>query len=387
MTPRRQSRAVVILGVMAAPALVAAEPVAPEALRATEVAAPAAVARAAGRFAAPETVGAVRGAAAPAAVAGAAGRFAAPETMPAVPGAAAPAAVAGAAGRFAAPETVGAVRGAAAPAAVAGAAGRFAAPETVPAVPGAAARAAVAGAAGRFAAPETVPAVPGAAAPAAVAGAAGQAQAPETVRERESGVAFPLALTPPGSATPHWLMGTGIRQRTIFRVKVYAFGLYVDADAARAALAEFAGSTAEALGRDEGLTRRLLDLDFGMALRLVMTRTVSGGDVADAFDEALRPRMPRAGAGAAGDDAVALATLRGHLDVDEVRRGAEIVFACGPAGRLAMTVDRAERPPIESRALCRALFDVYLGDDPIEPDGRRNLMAGFAGLLQTLVRR
>ena len=47
-----------------------------------------------------------------------------------------------------------------------------------------------------------------------------------------------------------------------------------------------------------------------------------------------------------------------------------------------MTVDRAERPPIESRALCRALFDVYLGDDPIEPGGRRNLMAGFAGLLQ-----
>ena len=231
-------------------------------------------------------------------------------------------------------------------------------------------------------------AVPGAAAPAAVAGAAGQAQASETVRERESGVAFPLALTPPGGATPHWLMGTGIRQRTIFRVKVYAFGLYVDADAARAALAAFAGSTAEALGRDERFTRRLLDLDFGMALRLVMTRTVSGGDVADAFDEALRPRMPRAGGGPAGADAAAaLATLRGYLDVDEVRRGAEIVFACGPAGRLAMTVDRAERPPIESRALCRALFDVYLGDDPIEPDGRRNLMAGFAGLLQTLVRR
>ena len=36
---------------------------------------------------------------------------------------------------------------------------------------------------------------------------------------------------------------------------------------------------------------------------------------------------------------------------------------------------------------CRALFDVYLGDDPIEPDGRRNAFAGFAGLLQPLVRR
>ena len=305
MSARRQSCAVVILGVMAGPALVADEPVAPEALRAME---------AAGAAVADEPV--------------------APAALRAM-------------------EAVGA---------------------------------AVARAAGRFAVPETVPAVPGAASPAAVARAASRAQAPETVREPESGVTFPVALMPPGSATPHWLMGIGIRQRTIFRVKVYAFGVYVDAEAARTALADFAGATAEALGRDQRFTRRLLDLDFGMALRLVMTRTVSGGDVAEAFDDALRPRMPRAGAGA-DDAAAALARLRGHLDVEEIRRDAEIVFSCGPAGRLAMTVDGAERPPFESRALCRALFDVYLGEDPIERDGKRNILAGFAGLLQSLAHR
>ena len=303
MTSRRRSCAVVILGVMAAPALVAHEAVAPEALLGTGVAVPAAVGRSAARSAVPEAV-------------------------PAFPAAGVPAAAAMAA------------------------------------------------------APAAVPAAVGA----AVAGAAGQAGAPETVREPVSGVAFPLALTPPAAATPHWLMGTGIRQRTIFRVKVYAFGLYVDADAARTALAEFAGATAEALGRDQHFTHRLLDLDFGMALRLVMTRTVGGADVAEAFDDALRPRMPRAGAGA-DDAAEALARLRGHLDVEEVRRDAEMVFSCGPAGRLAMTVDGAGRPPFESRALCRALFDVYLGEDPIERDGRRNLIAGFARLLQPLDRR
>ena len=300
MSPRRRSCAMVILGVTAAAAVVADEPVAPDALRATGVAVPAAVATPADQSAVPEAV-------------------------PGFPGAAAPAAAA-----------------------------------TAPPA-----------------------AVRGEAAPAAVAGAAIQAGAAETVRERESGVTFPLALTPPGGATPHWLMGTGIRQRTIFRVKVYAFGLYVDADAARVALVDFAGATAEALERDQRFTRRLLDLDFGMALRLVMTRTVSGGDVADAFDEALRPRLPRAGT---DDAAAALARLRGHLDMGAVRRDAEIVFSCGPAGRLAMTVAGAERPPFESRALCRALFDVYLGEDPIERDGRRNLIAGFARLLQPLDR-
>ena len=330
MIPRRRSSAVVMLGVMAAPALVADEPVAPEGLRATGVAAPAVVATLAEQSAVSEAV-------------------------PAFPAAPAPAAVATAAAPVVGEDPV---------------------PRPVPRLRPAAAATAVAPAA-----------VPAAAAPAAVARAASQAGAPETVRERESGVTFPLALTPPGAATPHWLMGTGIRRRTIFRVKVYAFGLYVDADAARAALADFAGATAEALGRDRRFTRRLLDLDFGMALRLVMTRTVSGGDVADAFDEALRPRLPRAGRNPDGDAAAALARLRGYLNVDEVRRDAEIVFSCGPAGRLAMTVDGAERPPIESRVLCRALFDVYLGDDPIERDGKRNIVAGFAGLLQPFDRR
>ncbi len=263
------------------------------------------------------------------------------------------------------------------------AAGQSAAPTSA----GPAERAAGAGAVGQPAAPEAVRAVAGAAERAAGAGAAGQPAAPDTVREPESGTLFPVALTPPGGTTPHRLIGTGIRQRTIFRVNVYAFGLYVDADGARAALADFAGAAAEALGRDERFTRRLLDLDFGMALRLVMTRTVSGGDVAGAFDDALRPRMPRTGRGADGDAAAALATLRGYLDVDEVRRGVEIVFSCGPAGRLAMTVDGAERVPIESPSLCRALFDIYLGERPIEREGRRNLIAGFAGLLQPLDRR
>ena len=219
--------------------------------------------------------------------------------------------------------------------------------------------AAVARAARQSAAPEAVPAVPGATAPAAVAGAASQAAAPETVREPESGVTFPVALTPPASGTPHWLMGTGIRQRTIFRVNVYAFGLYVDAGGARASLSEFAGATAEALGRDERFTRRLLDLDFGMALRLVMTRTVSGGDVADAFDDALRPRMRRAGRGADGDAA-----------------------AAGPGD--------AARPPRRGRraARCRDRLLVRSRRPPRHDGGRRRAAAHrVAGPLPRPVRR
>ena len=203
-----------------------------------------------------------------------------------------------------------------------------------------------------------------------------------TVNEPRSGTPFPVSLTPPGNTTPHWIMGTGVRQRTIFRVKIYAFGLYVDPVGARASLSRFSRLSASTLERDENFYRSLLELDFAMTLRLVMTRTVDGDDVAEAFDDALRPRIARAvtDMNNSGELAV-LERFRGYFDVDEVRTGTEIVFSCGPPGRLATSVGGDQRPPIDSRALCRALFDVYLGEEPISADGKRSIIAGFPGLI------
>ena len=210
---------------------------------------------------------------------------------------------------------------------------------------------------------------------------AGRSNPPDAVREPESGTPFPRVLIPPSGTEPQRLMGTGIRRRSIFRVNVYAFGLYVDPTGAEAALAGFAGRRATTLRRDERFHRRLLDLDFGMTLRLVMARTVEGREVADAFDDALRPRMTRARQSHGDADAAALARLRSHLEVEEVQRGTEIVLSCQPTGRLTTSVRQSRRAPIESRALCRALFDVYLGENPIERDGKRNMVAGIARLL------
>ena len=209
-----------------------------------------------------------------------------------------------------------------------------------------------------------------------------QSTDPDMVHEPRSGTPFPVSLTPPGGTTPHWIMGTAIRQRTIFRVKIYAFGLYVNPDGARATLSRFTGVSPSTLERNVSFYRQLLDLDFAMTLRLVMLRTVDGDDLAKAFDDVLRPRMPRTLTDTnASGDLVALERFRGYFDVDEVRRSTEIVFSCGPAGHLATSVGRDERPPIDSRALCRALFDVYLGDDPISGEGKRSVIAGFPALL------
>jgi len=205
---------------------------------------------------------------------------------------------------------------------------------------------------------------------------------PDAVREPQSGVLFPVQLTPPGATTPHQLMGTAIRVKTWFRVKVYAFGLYVDPDGARSALSAFGAVPASALERDERFFQRILDMEFAMTLRIVLTRDVGGKDVADSFDDALRPRIRRAAAekNLPGGE-TALRQFRGYFNLEEVAKGTEIIFSCGPGGRLETSVKGESRPAIESAPLCWALFDVYLGEKPISADGRKSIIAAFTGLL------
>ena len=73
---------------------------------------------------------------------------------------------------------------------------------------------------------------------------------------------------------------------------------------------------ANRLADDRTFFRRLLDFDVPMTLRLVMTRDVSGSDVAGSFDEALTPRVRAAtGRGLTGGEA-ALARFRGFFNLD-----------------------------------------------------------------------
>lgn len=209
-----------------------------------------------------------------------------------------------------------------------------------------------------------------------------QQPAANTVTEPSSGVPFPTELTVPGGTADHVLTGTAIRTKTFLKVKVYAFGLYVDPEGARAVLAPYAGQPASELERNDAFYRRILDGDFAMTLRLVMTRDVGGDDMADAFDGALRPRVQKAAAEMSmpGGEA-ALDQFRGYFSLDEMTKGAEIVFSCSPEGNLTTSIKGAEQPAIESAALCWALFDVYLGQKPISGDGKKKVIARFPELL------
>jgi hypothetical protein len=200
--------------------------------------------------------------------------------------------------------------------------------------------------------------------------------------EPSSKVQFPTELAVPGTDMTHRLTGMGVRTKTFLKVKVYAFGLYVEPDGASASLADWAGKTAKDLEKDDAFYDRILDQDFGMTLRLVMTRDVGGDDMADAFDGALRPRVQTAAAdkGMTGGEQ-ALDVFREFFNVEEMTKESEIVFSCAADGTLRTSVGGEPQEEISSPALCWALFDVYLGEKPISGDGKKKVVRGIPDLL------
>lgn len=176
------------------------------------------------------------------------------------------------------------------------------------------------------------------------------------------------------------LTGTGVRTRTVFKVKVYTFGLYVAADAARGALSRWRGKSAAELSGDQLLYDELLKGGFPMTLRLVMSRDVSAGQMTEAFDEALTPRVAQAAQRSMPGGAEALAQFRA-LFTTPLSRGTEILFSWAPSDKLLVSIGGRQVGIIDNRAFAWALFDVYLGTKPISPEGKRSVIARLPELL------
>jgi hypothetical protein len=177
------------------------------------------------------------------------------------------------------------------------------------------------------------------------------------------------------------LTGTGVRTRTVFKVKVYTFGLYVDAGAARGALSQWRGKSAAELSGDQAVYAELLKGGFPMTLRLVMSRDVSAAQMTEAFDDALTPRIAQAAQRSMADGAEALAQFRA-LFTTPLSRGTEILFSWTPDDKLLVSIGGRQVGVIDSRAFAWALFDVYLGAKPISPEGKRSVIARLPEVLK-----
>lgn len=183
---------------------------------------------------------------------------------------------------------------------------------------------------------------------------------------------FPTEIQTPAGVQQ--LTGTGVRTRSIFKVKVYTFGLYVNGEGARTALAPWRAKSAAEMAADASLYNELLKGSFSMTIRLVMARDVGARQMAEAFDGALAPRVAQAAERRMPGGAEALGRFRAFF-TSELRNNTELLFTWAPGDRLLVSIGGRQIGEIENRALAWALFDVYLGSSPISPEGKRTVIA------------
>ena len=104
----------------------------------------------------------------------------------------------------------------------------------------------------------------------------------------------------------------------------------------------------------------------------------------EAFEDSLEPRIlsrRKAMEGSKADKLKDLTTFRGFFSLDELKEGNELRFTWHPDGTLCTVVNGERKPDLKSQDLAWAMFDVYLGDDPISKSGKKKLVSRLPGLL------
>ena len=180
------------------------------------------------------------------------------------------------------------------------------------------------------------------------------------------------------------LLGLAIREKTIFNVNVYSYVVYADTTFVEKDLAAWKGKSAKALGKDSALYAKLLQPNGTKELRMRFCRDVDAEDIVEAFEDSLEPRIlsrRKAMEGSKAEKLKDLNTFRKFFSLDELKEGNELRFTWHPDGTLCTVVNGERKPDLKSQDLAWAMFDVYLGDDPISKSGKKDLVSRLPGLL------
>jgi hypothetical protein len=153
------------------------------------------------------------------------------------------------------------------------------------------------------------------------------------------------------------LLGVGVRTKSIFRVKVYAIGLYV-ADAA------LAGPLAVHKGKLDTpeFYRDLVWGDFDKRIIMKFVRDATREQVQQNFREALP-----------GVNPARLDVFAAHMI--ETRAGQEYVIRWAPGGVLETSFAGRPNTPIADKDFAAAVFGIWLREVPIQRDIKRDLVS------------
>ena len=164
------------------------------------------------------------------------------------------------------------------------------------------------------------------------------------------------------------LGGIGVRVKRIagVGVKVYACGLYVHPKQARDALGEahVGRSVAEVAGDQKVFDALLRDSSVAKTVRLTFARDLDSAKIADALSERLRPAL--------GKDSKSLRTFEAYFDGVKFLKGQSLTFSAD-GGKLTTSIRGKQVGVIDDAKMCVALFDAYMGTNPVVPAAKKSL--------------
>lgn len=208
---------------------------------------------------------------------------------------------------------------------------------------------------------------------------------PEDVTEPRTGIKFPSLLEDNSNPTAEVLVGMGYRSTRIMRVKnlnIYAFGLYIQPDSVCNKLgSKYASVPVAELKDHPDFYEDLLRENIHMTVRLVVSYNgLSIGTVRNAFEKSLCFRLQKLNP---NTDYHCVKTFGSYFSEDiRIPAGTKIDFRQTSGGQLITEIDGKQIGAIQSKDLCRAFFDMYIGDPPVSVETKQDIAQNVGGLIR-----
>ncbi|XVF48769.1 hypothetical protein PTKIN_Ptkin03bG0215700 [Pterospermum kingtungense] len=192
--------------------------------------------------------------------------------------------------------------------------------------------------------------------------------------EPGTGIEFPTILNNildrqnNSSLASEVLVGTGSKTMKIIKIKslkVYAFGFYIHPFSVCQKLGpKYASMPVDELNKNSDFYHGLLREDIGMTVRLVINcNGMKVNTVRDAFEKSLRARLVKTNP---NTDYQCLSTFGSCFTRDiALPAGTIIDFQRTADGQLITKIGGNQIGVVHSKDLCRAFFDMYIGDLPV----------------------
>ncbi|XP_040999026.1 fatty-acid-binding protein 2 isoform X2 [Juglans microcarpa x Juglans regia] len=209
--------------------------------------------------------------------------------------------------------------------------------------------------------------------------------------EPRTGIEFPMILDnilageKNSSLSSEVLVGTGSRTMKILKIKslkIYAFGFYVHPYSVCEKLGpKYASISVDELNKRNDFYEDLLRENINMAVRLVVNYNgIKINTVKDAFEKSLRARLVKINP---DTDYHCVRIFGSHFTQDiPIPAGTTIDFRRTADGQLITEIGGNKIGVVHSKDLCRAFFDMYIGDVPVSVQTKEEIGKNVAHLIR-----